>query len=429
MKVKKSKIIKVLYGFAIIGLLGGCLLNSFWYSVIIPNWQIRVLILLVSALIFGTLQIIHSNNKLPVSAIIMLTCIIGINIIGYLRVPYNIEFTFHYVLILMLLIFAMRDQRWIIPFWRILLIVAFIFIITTIWLSFDINSYYTFFSNNIYPNETRFRVWRQQGYTAGITDHYSTNGCALATAVIVIGSMTINSFSEKHKKKKGVYAVFLVVCYWALFLTGKRAHLLFSSIGLLCSLYFSKSRERYRFLKFVGYFIIFAISLVIMSVFIPQVSSVFERFQNLSSDSNMNYRYIFWNQAIEAFKKNPLFGIGWSGFREKVNTINEGHCHNIYIQLLCETGIVGTCILGIWFAYSLKKSMMYVKKANSYTVNFEHKNLSFFCLAYQVYFLLYGLTGNPLYDVYVYPIYYIVCVISIYYSNVIENAKNEVIFN
>lgn len=59
-------------------------------------------------------------------------------------------------------------------------------------------------------------------------------------------------------------------------------------------------------------------------------------------------RFGLWERAFSLFKENPIFGIGWGNYRkyisEIINGITEvqiGNVHNNYLQLLCETGVVG----------------------------------------------------------------------------------------
>ena len=102
-----------------------------------------------------------------------------------------------------------------------------------------------------------------------------------------------------------------------------------------------------------------------------------------------------WNQAIDYFLQNPLTGIGWNNYK-KIFTLRETHVHNIYLQLLCETGIIGFLSFIVFFVRSLIISFKNLKVSRNNSIEFSW---ILFSLYVQIYFLLYGLSGNPLYDV------------------------------
>lgn len=77
----------------------------------------------------------------------------------------------------------------------------------------------------------------------------------------------------------------------------------------------------------------------------------------LQSSDGGGRRIIEWQKALIIFKDHPLFGIGWNGFaRQSVllhpqfpnAALNSGlftNCHNLILQLLAETGIIGAFIV------------------------------------------------------------------------------------
>jgi O-antigen ligase len=48
-----------------------------------------------------------------------------------------------------------------------------------------------------------------------------------------------------------------------------------------------------------------------------------------------------WKYTYKQYKKSPLIGIGWLHFGRSKSSAN---CHNLYLQVLTETGIVGAAI-------------------------------------------------------------------------------------
>ena len=63
---------------------------------------------------------------------------------------------------------------------------------------------------------------------------------------------------------------------------------------------------------------VFAI-LNILSLFVPTINMLFERFANIGVDQESNTRFKMWKLAINNFKKSPLFGIGWFGYKYQYN--------------------------------------------------------------------------------------------------------------
>lgn len=411
------------YFLSILILFGSCYFTSLWSATIIPGMGKRVSLTLFATLILSWMSLSRHGKGLPMTANVLLITMISIVIYGWITV--RDPATEGYVSIItvyFIMMIIMRDERWLSYFWNLSICAAFFYIITTIWLSADTNSVFKLFATNLYPNENRFTFWISQGFCFGVTDHYSTNGMALANASIVIGTMTIVG----GKKKR--YSIALLLSVVALFLTGKRAHLLFTFISLVLSIYIYRYYEKQRDLKFAILFIGMLIAVSFAYCFIPQVQDVLSRFGNTSTDENMLLRFSFWRAAIEAFSEKPLLGVGWFGFRNSVApTVGyTGHCHNVYIQLLCETGILGTSIFMAWFVYSLCLSVrfaLYVAR-NKKTIQNGYQILSIYSIAYQIYFLLYCLTGNPLYDAYAYPMYMVACTIGIYYHNKRESLIN-----
>ena len=93
------------------------------------------------------------------------------------------------------------------------------------------------------------------------------------------------------------------------------------------------------------------------------------------------YNRIF-RTAIRMWKEQPLFGFGLKSFRIKCwhmlakdnaerritnkpqTIVCANHAHNYYLELLSETGIIGTSFMVIFFIILLKDSFNYLKKYN-----------------------------------------------------------------
>lgn len=132
-----------------------------------------------------------------------------------------------------------------------------------------------------------------------------------------------------------------------------------------------------------------------------------------------------WLKAFSMFDNHSLVGIGWGQY------VNQGgwfwNIHNIYIQLLVETGIIGFIIYCGWFLFHLVRTWSIYSKMR---VNPEdYTNIDYclmnFSLAMQIFFILYGFTGNPLYDREMFVPYFIACAISVNYANNDDGSELE----
>ncbi len=103
------------------------------------------------------------------------------------------------------------------------------------------------------------------------------------------------------------------------------------------------------------------ISIVAWGIFVP----VAERFQEISLDRPMGtilLRLSLWRAAIDGFLTSPFTGIGIGNFRmidsllpylkfDPVRYYITGMTsHNVFLQYLCETGIIGAAAF-LWLAY------------------------------------------------------------------------------
>lgn len=255
----------------------------------------------------------------------------------------------------------------------------------------------------------------KQGYNPGLTTHYSTNGIYLSIAVIYFFSQFLN----KRDKKNMIYSLIALI---ALLLTAKRAHLLFTVMSCVVLLLFS-SRERVssKIVKIIAIFIGSIITLMILSMFIPQILNVVTRFEEGSKSGDaLNGRSEFYDLAIEHWKNHKLVGNGWGSFsyfyhiamynpRATYKFLYLG-AHNVYLQMLCECGILGLLFFVLLATIMLYKTFRLLLLKNS---TFEQPLLFSFC--YQIFFVLYCFSGNPLYDIQCYSIYFMCFGITLYY--------------
>lgn len=250
------------------------------------------------------------------------------------------------------------------------------------------------------------------GYRAGIANHYSQNGIFISVFLILtVVLLLARLMSENRKLKQNKTLVIIIIAaFVALLLTGKRGVLIWSVAALVITYLLSSKRKLGKIMRLAFIALAAIIALQILSEVVPAVAYVFERFQSAGEDTASLERFAMWELAIEKFKENPIFGNGFWSFRTFYadNLASIWHpsearyqhldAHNVYIQVLCETGIVGEIIYLLAVGLLLKKTIQIVRQTN----RLETVELRFgamFSLAIQVFYCLYSLTGNCLYDV------------------------------
>ena len=251
----------------------------------------------------------------------------------------------------------------------------------------------------------------------GFANQTSFNACHF---VYGIGSLLCFRIGGgKNGFKKWVILGLLFIC---LVLTNKRAHLLFLILSLAITYYAtgdSKQKgKRILILTLIGIVLLIVLNYLITRVNIGVFIKLRTMFTKIADDEDVTSgRSGLYAVAWKCFVQNPLFGIGWEKYPIMPDS-NGSHTHNIYLELLCETGIVGFTVFAAFFGYALYTAVRNAKKAKSQ----EEKTSASFCLFMQLFFLLYGITGNPLYDPPYYIPYFIICAFSIHGSHS-RNAK------
>lgn len=277
------------------------------------------------------------------------------------------------------------------------------------------NSFYSnymidWLANGNFVTLRLLKNWNNAGYNAGLTTHYSTNGIYLAIAVMYFFTETM-----KVKSKKNI--LFTILSFVALMLTGKRAQALFCIIACIFAFLYNQREKRLKKIVNFSALIFSAILLIyILSMFVPQVLNVVNRFEeSMNSESSvLTGREVLYDVAIENWFSHLMLGNGWGFFSEyyenyiyNPNSIYFNmkyiDAHNVYLQLLCEVGIIGFIFFVSIFIYFFIKSLSNERKYSEADKN----KFTLFIIAYQVFFVLYCFSGNPLYDIQCYSLYFI----------------------
>lgn len=308
---KKITLIDCLYAISFFLLLFPMFLSSL-ASVIIPAGAVRLGLAAVGG---GGLILLQLRRfrfySLPYYIYFFLLSAIGIILVGALRtndIKTNLEADAHYILVLITLFFLYNDKRWLPVFLRLVFVFGVFYTLTTIWLYFDTNSYFVYFADHLYPNNVNYNFYNGYllGFTAGVTNHYSTNGMMLANAIIVFFSCAI--VKKDNKRIAWASAIFLVLGLIAMVMTGKRAHLLFTFFACTATWIIYLSKDKNRSIKYVTLLLTALVIGVILVNTSTKLQNVLNRFANMSEDVNVTARFEFWDIAMSLFSGHKLVG-------------------------------------------------------------------------------------------------------------------------
>lgn len=272
---------------------------------------------------------------------------------------------------------------------------------------------------NLFPEyeETLLKQY-SMGAMPGLTHHYSTNGM-----LVSVGTIIYACYALCYRKKKDI--ILFLVAVVALLLTGKRAHVVFGLFALYMTYYvYNVDKKQNRVVKSVGIGIVSVMVFFIASHFVPGLAVVADRFADAAETGDTTLgRTTVWLKAAETIAQHPLLGMGWEQFSETGGW--NWNIHNIYLQLLVEVGAVGFLAYCSWFVFFLLaswKNLTYLRiHRNLFTV--EDTCVVSFSLALQILFLMYGFTGNPLYDQAMFVPYFVACGITQCYRRKVKQMN------
>ena len=215
-----------------------------------------------------------------------------------------------------------------------------------------------------------------QVYRAGITNNYSRNTLGqlpalyLMAATIIVILLTKGMMTRYNAGRILAAAAAAAVTLGALLLTAKRSG-------------------------------------VAASRFVPPLQLIINRFLELGKDTSTTNRIKMWKLALEMFARHPLIGNGWESFKYEyyVNlSARTGSmydyldAHNVYLQLLAETGILGLSLFLTCIGTTFLTTYSVIKARDRISSQFDRAAV-LYSFMYQVYFILYCATGNCLYDI------------------------------
>ncbi len=253
------------------------------------------------------------------------------------------------------------------------------------------------------PSRELAAYYIPKGYGIPIGGSYTFADYVMTLAALL---MCGHAFSSTETKKKRVCALLMIAFFMlCILLVGRRGEFLAAAaMVLIVSLVYCriKFQKRHWFILLGALAVLAVLLACLWPLFekIPFLYRYIRTFEKLFSGADITSgRLELWNMAWLLFLKNPVFGIGWGGFANHVSEDFRAlhgqdvmDVHNTYLQLLCETGIVGTVLILAPIIFCLVQTVRQayrLKKAQRDHTLLMVMNMA--SLGLQVYFLLLGM--------------------------------------
>lgn len=170
-------------------------------------------------------------------------------------------------------------------------------------------------------------------------------------------------YQQRRIKSSMFYPTLMWLCFSLTISASRSVFIYFGLASIISIISFAVKRDK--LIKHLMCLIVFAsIALFAIEYLFPIINKMFTSHHNISSglarldsDSGTGRRGVEWQKAWIVFKNYPMFGYGWNGFAKQSvllhplfpnAALNSGlftNCHNLLLQLLAETGIIGTLIV------------------------------------------------------------------------------------
>ena len=303
-------------------------------------------------------------------------------------------------------------QKWHSSLWSVIVAIGLFYALVTI-ASWAVPGFHDFIYRHFFANGS----YHAARWQAGFTNHYSTNGMYLALGLLAC----IPRLADKNKNI-AIRVIPALIILFALLLTAKRAHLVFSLFAMVAALcIFGSRKSASTSFKVLVVIAIGILGFYLATIYIPDLTVVLDRIAQAQDDDTYNGRSSFYEICLAMWGQSPIVGSGMGSYTTTFNMTSLGawyigkgftgmKAHNCYLQVLAEQGIIGLVLLVAVFVTFLVGSIRLLLWLNRHDPgNYVFRISLTASVAVQLFFVIYCLTGNPLYDMQMYIPYLLGC--------------------
>lgn len=247
--------------------------------------------------------------------------------------------------------------------------------------------------------------------------------------------LSLNMLMLLGKKLKGklIYIGIFALCALCIVLQNRKAELVMS-VFVIAVLIFSNVNVISIHGKWKRIFIFALVSAIALTGFLVMLNqgylARYELFfnqivKNASDNSTVidisSGRMRLWERAFNLFREHPVFGIGWGRFREHLtdtyNVLNEGqlsNAHNNYLQLLCETGVVGLILYTGPLFYFLHRTMKRIRLLRKSSADSLSRISASTSLSVQLFYLTLSFIDPVWYKMFTWPFFGVAIILLVY---------------
>lgn len=241
------------------------------------------------------------------------------------------------------------------------------------------------------------------GYGAALGNSYTYGDYLIMMGLAVFLGEKFAYKNDNFQSKRKHTSLYIFICMLGILMEGRKGELL-SAILTVCTLYFVESNftvfklnvKTIFWVLIVMFFLYFVVSYLNDLGFLYRFNVMFDRLNGGRGDYSTG-RIDRWKKSLEIFYENPLWGIGWGGYTHYssgsyiayLDKNAYSSVHNSLLQLLCESGLLGTSLILIPYSILFGKTLKHIKRLkNRESFSQEQVICSIFSFTLQLFFFL-----------------------------------------